>query len=82
MPLLVRKVMKIVILKGRIFPAILTNNNSSLAAFLYMNNFINGLNTRGDARYRSWYYNRGDLTALTEASHTYPKQFRGLTCFL
>lgn len=40
------KVMKIVILKGRIFPTVLTNDNSSLAEFPYMNNFINSLNTK------------------------------------
>lgn len=76
------EVMKIVILKGRIFPAILTNNNSLLAEFPYMSNFVNGLNTSGTNARLSWYYNWGDVTVLTEASHTYPKQFRRLTCFL
>lgn len=47
-----------------------------------MSNFINGLKTRGTNARLSWYYNWGDVTVLTEASHTYPKQFRWLTCFL
>lgn len=75
-------VTKAVILKGRIFPTILTNNDSSLAEFPYISNFINGWNTRGTKARLSSCYNWGEVTVLPEASRTYAEQFRGLTCFL
>lgn len=64
------KVIKMVILKGRISPTIL-----SLAGFPYINNFINGLNTGGTSSRLACYCSWGDAAVLTEASHTYRKQF-------
>lgn len=69
-----------VILKGRIFPSILTKK--SLAEFPYINNFRNGLNTGGTSSRLAWYCSWGDAAVLSEASHTYPRQFGKLTCCL